>query len=188
MSVDDRRPRFAPPIPAEMAVPPPTPAAPRGTPGSGPFGVLAALAAVPLVCAPFLPWLTLRLSDDLFGGGAVREATLSGFRADGTGTVLAICGLLALALGGLALVLDRPAVQAGTAAAGAVALVCSLVFLLRVQEISGYFGNGTAYPSYGWYLGLASSLVVLGGGLAELSRKSPADAAASGPAASPWRP
>src|SRR5437763_11604305 len=120
MSPDDRRPRFAPPMEAPVPVPAVPDAVPEPPRGTGPFGVLASVAALPLVGGPFLPWLTLRVSDDLFGAAVVRQASLSGFRADGTGTVVAICGLMALTLGGAALLLNRPGLQAGTAAAGGV--------------------------------------------------------------------
>jgi len=173
---------------APVAAPAPAPPTAPETPGSGPFGMLATVAAIPLTCSAFLPWLRLQISDDLFGATVVRQVTLTGFRADGTGTVVAICGLMALGLGGAALALNRPGLHAGTAVAGAGGLVCSLVFLLRTQEIEGFFGSGMAAPSYGWHLALAASLLVLGAGLAELSRRSPGGAAASDPAASPWPP
>jgi len=207
MSADDEaarrpeRPRFAPPMepPQPVQGPPPVPMpdpAPPSEQRSGVFGLIAAAAGVILILSPFLPWMTVRATAGLFGESVVRESTFSGFRADGTGTVLAISGLAALVLAGGAVALGRARFQAGTAVAGAIALICALVFLIRLQDLGGSFetdGSGLlggvgVSPAYGWYLALAAALVVLGASLADLSRKIPDDAVASGPAASPWRP
>jgi hypothetical protein len=207
MSPDDEaarhpeRPRFAPPMepPHVIPGPPPGPMRPAPPPAEqrgSVLGVMAAVASIVLVLSPFLPWMTVRATAGLFGESLVRETSFSGFRADGTGTVLAISGLAALALAGSGVVLGRPKLQAGTAIAGAVALICALVFLIRLQELgngfqtdgSGLLGDVGISPSYGWYVALAAALVVLGASLADLSRKTPADAAAWDPAASPWRP
>ncbi|GLW62835.1 hypothetical protein Arub01_10790 [Actinomadura rubrobrunea] len=199
------RPAFLPPLgghprlgealvpPAQPLVPSAAPRASGAPPWAGPLwnaGVLVA-AAVLLVSA-FLPWVRARVLLSAFGQTLTRDlGTATGLDADGMAAAIPVLALAAFGMAFWGLIVDDPRVSSLTAVPGGMALVTSGVFLLRLDQTRDRLvGPDTTYgyeitPAYGWYMAVASSLLVLGFGLA---RPVVARASASEPAPQPAPP
>ncbi|MBX6769001.1 MAG: hypothetical protein IRY90_17940, partial [Actinomadura rubrobrunea] len=196
------RPEFLPPLGGrprvgEALVPPAQPLVPTAAPraSGAPLwagslwnaGVLVAAAA--LLVSAFLPWVRARVLLTAFGQTLTRDlGTATGLDADAMAAAIPVLALAAFGMAFWGLIVDDPRVSSLTAVPGGMALVTSGVFLLRLDQTRDRLvGPEALYgyeitPAYGWYLAVASSLLVLGFGLA---RPVVARASASEPAPRP---
>ncbi|WP_155884760.1 hypothetical protein [Actinomadura flavalba] len=205
------RPEFLPPLhtghraahgasPAEQPEPPAAPR-PPGSRARTVWSVLTMLAAGTLLVSAFLPWAEMRYVLSLFGSELRQEGgDVAGIEADGAVVVVPVLALCALLLTAWGLVARDPRIALLSAVPGALAALGCGLFVLRlghareqIMRENELFGRFDLTLTYGWYLALASALLVTGLALlqpltARLNRRSRAGADASDRAASPSGP
>lgn len=130
-------------------------------------------AGLLLLAAGFLPWLRVGWVAGLMGG-VIRgvPSDFSGVRADGTGSVVALCGCAAVALVPVGYVVRRAATAiALSALPGGTSLLACLIFALRQRQFGEGPGSQIVHVTfdlrYGWYVALIASLILLVTGLTE---------------------
>ncbi len=147
--------------------------------GIGPLGLAATGSALLLLISVFLPWVTVRVSTGLFGEAVAHGSQdASGFKADGTGMLTALMAVTVLGLVAAALSTGGPRYAAAAAVPGAVAVLCCVVFLVRLQAMKDQLTGGpitgldvSVSPGVGWFIALLASLAVCGFAVAELMRE-----------------
>jgi hypothetical protein len=135
----------------------------------GLWNVAVMIAAAFLLVAAFLPWVRAQIVIDAFGETLTRDLGVSaGIDADGVVAAIPVLALAALGMAFWGLVAGDQRFSSFTAIPGGLALLTCGIFLLRLgsahDELVGDdvpFGYDIT-PAYGWYLAVASSLLVLG--------------------------
>ncbi|ACY98781.1 MULTISPECIES: hypothetical protein [Thermomonospora] len=168
------RPGFLPPAPPPDpgAAPAEPPAAAR-SPSAG-WGLARLLTATALLVSAFLPWAKAGVRLEGFGQVLHRElATEAGVNVDGTGQLVPVFAVAAIVMIGWSLLKGDLRIGALAAVPGALALISCLVFLLRLDRFREEIGVGRMFlgglevsAGYGWYLSVASSLLLIGLALA----------------------
>jgi hypothetical protein len=137
-----------------------------------PLALGAIGSAVILLVSAFLPWVSARLLVSTLGQTLDRDlGDASGVSVDGTGQLIPVLALIAIAVATWGILARNARISMLTAVPGALALVCCGTFLLRLGHAKDALGpdSGLAYRitlSYGWFVTLATSLLVIGLSLA----------------------
>jgi hypothetical protein len=151
------------------------------------------ISAAGLLVSAFLPWVRAQVTVDAFDQTVVQDlGDAAGIEVDTMVVVVPVLALAAVAMAFWGLVTRDARVSSLTAIPGALAVLTCGVFLVRLgdarDELSGrQLMPFDISPAYGWYVAVATALLVFGFGLLRplVSRKSPGGAAASDRAASP---
>ncbi|MCP2338781.1 hypothetical protein [Actinomadura rupiterrae] len=180
MTGDMGRPEFLPPE-EEPRAPAPgpgpeLPARPARRRRAGTlWSVLTVLSAGTLLVSAFLPWARLEMLTELLGATVSDDlGSVAGIELDGTIVVVPVLALAAAALALWGSVGRDARIGSLAALPGALALVACVLFALRLGRASDHFNDDGALLAsrthatlaYGWYLGVAASLLVVGFSLA----------------------
>ncbi|MFC4906551.1 hypothetical protein [Actinomadura gamaensis] len=181
MTGDMGRPQFLPPeeeprepVPEPGSEPPATGPARRPRAGTV-WSVLTVLAAGALLVSAFLPWARLEMVTELFGASVSDDlGSIAGIEMDGTVVVVPVLALAAAVVALWGAVGKDARIASLAALPGALALVACVLFALRLGRAGDRLREDGALIStrthvslaYGWYLGVAASLLVVGFSLA----------------------
>ncbi|MFC6881142.1 MULTISPECIES: hypothetical protein [Actinomadura] len=178
------RPSFLPPIdgypppePAYEPSEPPEAPAPYGEPPPARPGrawdLASIAAAAVLLVSAFLPWAQARMVVDLFDRPVGRDlGTVAGIEADDLVIAVPVLALIAIGLAFWDLAARDPRISALGAVPGLLSLLACGLFLFRLDGVRDDLpstGLGVGYEigvRYGWYVAVATSLLVIGFSLA----------------------
>lgn len=178
------RPSFLPPIdgypppePAYGPSEPPEAAAPYGDPPPArpgrAWGLASIAAAAVLLVSAFLPWAQAQMVVDLFDRPVSRDlGAVAGIEADDLVIAVPVLALIAIGLAFWDLAARDPRISALGAVPGLLSLLACGLFLFRLDGVRDDLpsnGLGVGYEigvRYGWYVAVATSLLVIGFSLA----------------------
>ncbi|RAY12063.1 hypothetical protein DPM19_27360 [Actinomadura craniellae] len=150
----------------------PVPTAPAPA-GRSPLHYAMVAAAGVLLVSGFLPWIRAEVMFRLY------SYSRAGVEADGTGQLIPVIALLVIALAIWGLAVSDPRICLYAAAPAGLGPVCCGIFLLRLNGLRDGLSAGSSYGfelslGYGWWTSLATSLLVVGLGLAgAMTHRSP---------------
>ncbi|MFD0686621.1 hypothetical protein [Actinomadura fibrosa] len=176
------RPSFLPPDdgPAPRDAPEPVPAAPGRPPrrGAG-WNAAMIVAAALLLVAAFLPWARVQVVVDLFGRPLSRDlGSVAGIDADDLVVAVPVLAVVAIVLAVWDLLGGDARIGGLAAVPGVLALLACGLFVLRLGDVRDDLPAGRDLPGdgldvgyqisvrYGWYLGVAAALLLVGFSLA----------------------
>ncbi|SEG60557.1 hypothetical protein SAMN04489712_107139 [Thermomonospora echinospora] len=143
-------------------------------PPSPGWGLARLATAAVLLVSAFLPWARASVRLEGFGQVLARElAAEAGVNVDGTGQVIPVFAVVAIVMIVWGLLARDSRIGALAAVPGLLALFSCLIFLLRLDRFREEAGAGRLMlgglevtAGYGWYLSVASSLLLIGLSLA----------------------
>jgi hypothetical protein len=166
----DSRPGFLPPVSPQEPDPDAGGRSGPARPPSPGWALARLVTAAVLLVSAFLPWAKAAVRLEGFGRVIGRDlAAEAGVNADGTGQVVPVFAAVAIVMIVWGLLTRDSRIGALAAVPGALALLSCLLFLLRLDRFREEAGLGR-FPlgvlevttGYGWYLSVASALLLIG--------------------------